>query len=261
MKSVQVPEPKKLHYLSKLQPWTADQKFSKKEAESVLGTLVHCSLTIPDGHSCLPSISHFITSFNYLSLPFIWKTPNQSVLTDIAWWCKQLSSPFCSSILSKPPPPSPVEFWVDASSSWGIGIILDLEWDAWQLRPRWDKDGCNIGWAEIVAIELGLLFAVHQGYSDTHFLIRSDNQGVIHTIQGGKSRSPEQNLVLQRITLLLSHYRLWISSLYIPSLDNLADPPSCGLPAPGRSRTTSSLSLPSTSANLGPSSVDYSRLQ
>ena len=174
------------------------------------------------------------------------KTPNQSVLTDIAWWRKQLTSPFCGSILSKPPPPSPVEFWVDASSSWGIGIILDLKWDAWQLHPGWDKDGRNIGWAEIVAIELGLLFAVHQGYSDMHFLIRSDNQGVIHAIQGGKSRSPEQNLVLQRITLLLSHHRLWIFSLYVPSLDNLADPPSRGLPAPGRSRATSSLSLPSS---------------
>ena len=178
------------------------------------------------------------------AVPFIQKTPNQSVLTDIGWWHTQLNSPFCGSILFRPPPPSPADFWVDASSSWGIGIILNFEWDAWQLRPGWDKDRRNIGWAEIVAIELGLLFAIHQGYSDTHFVVRSDNQGVIHAIQGGKSRSPEQNLVLQRITLLLSHYKLWISSLYVPSLDNLADPPSCGLPAPGRTRTSSSLSLP-----------------
>ena len=245
-KSVQIPEPKKLSYLSKLQPWTAAQKFTKKEAESILGTLVHCSLAIPDGRSRLPSISRFVTSFNYVSSPFIRKTPNHSVLADIDWWRQQLSSSFCGSLLSKPPPPSLVDFWVDASSSWGIGVILGLEWDAWQLRSGWDKDGRNIGWAEIVAIELGLLFAIHQGYSDTHFLIRSDNQGVIHAIRGGKSRSPEQNLVLQRITLLLSRYGLWISSIYVPSLDNLADPPSRGLPAPGRSRTSSSLLLPPT---------------
>ena len=243
-KSVQIPEPKKIQYLSKLQPWTANQKFSKKEAESVLGTLVHCSLAVPNGRSCLPSISRFVTSFIYTSSPFVRKTPNQSVLADIDWWRTQLTSSFCGSILSRPPPPSPVEFWVDASSSWGIGIIFNLKWDAWQLRPGWDKDGCNIGWAEIVAIELGLLFAIHQGYSDTHFLIKSDNQGVIHAIRGGKSRSPEQNLVLQRITLLLSHHRLWISSLYVHSVDNLADPPSCGLSVPGRSRNLSPLPLP-----------------
>jgi hypothetical protein len=100
----------------------------------------------------------------------------------------------------KPPSPSPIKFWVDASLFWGIGVVFEHEWDSWKLQPGWDKDGHNIGWAEIVAIELGLLFAIHQGFSNLHFLIKSDNQGVIHAIEGGKLRSPEQNLVLQRIT-------------------------------------------------------------
>jgi hypothetical protein len=38
--------------------------------------------------------------------------------------------------------------------------------------------------AEIVTIELGLLFAVHKSFSDVHFLIKLDNQGVIHAIEG-----------------------------------------------------------------------------
>ena len=242
-KTVQIPEQKKLRYLEKLEPWRSDRKFSRKDTESVLGTLVHCSLALPDGRSHLPSLSRFASSFNFLSSPFIRRTPNPSVLTDIQWWRTQLSSDFCGSILSRPPPFSPVEFWVDASSSWGVGIVFGGEWDAWQFVTGWNTDGRNIGWAEIVAIELGLLFAIHRGYSDAHFLIKSDNQGVIHAIEGGKSRSPSQNLVLQRITSLLSNYRLWISSSYIPSLDNLADPPSRGFPAAGRSKA-SSFSLP-----------------
>ena len=88
------------------------------------------------------------------------------------------------------------------------------------------------------------MFAAHQGYSNVHFLVKSDNQGVIHAIEGGKSRSPEQNLVLQRITLLLSHHHFWISSAYVPSVDNLADPPSRGLPAAGRVRADSTFTLP-----------------
>lgn len=98
----------------------------------------------------------------------------------------------------------------------------------------------------MLAIELGLRFAVHLGFSNTHFIIKSDNQGVIHAIEGGKSRSPEQNLVLQRITCLLSQYKLWISSLYVPSLDNLADRPSRGLPVPDYPRATSSFVLPTS---------------
>ena len=243
-KTVQIPFSKKVRYLSKLEPWVVGQKFSRKEAESVLGTLVHCSLAVPNGRSRLPSISRFTTSFNYLSSPFARRTPNPSVLSDINWWRTQLSDVFCGSTLSKPPVTNSIEFWVDASSSWGIGIILGDEWDAWKLQPGWDKGGRNIGWAEIIAIELGLLFAIHRGHSDIHFLVKSDNQGVIHAIEGGKSRSSEQNSVLQRITLLLSHHKLWISSLYVPSIDNLADLPSRGLPALNRSRADSTFSLP-----------------
>ena len=209
----------------------------------MLGTLVHCSLAVPDGRSRLPSLSRFATSFNYLASPYIRKTPNSSVLSDINWWKIQLTSDFCGSTLSKPPPISPIEFWVDASSSWGVGIVFDGEWCAWRFTTGWNKDGRNIGWAEIVAIELGLLFAVHKGFSDIHFLLKSDNQGVIHAIEGGKSRSPSQNTVLQRITTLLSQHKIWISSLYVPSIDNVADPPSRGLPAVGRSRATT-LSIP-----------------
>jgi hypothetical protein len=244
VKSVQIPSSKKIRYLSKLEPWIPGHKFSQKEVESVLGTLVHCSLALPDGRSRLPSISRFAASFNHLSSPFIRRSPNPSVLADIDWWRSQLSSVFCGSLLSRPPPISPAELWVDASSSWGIGVVFNGEWDAWKFSSGWDSDGRNIGWAEMVAVELGLLYAVHKGFSNTHFLVKSDNQGVIHAIGGGKSRSPQQNLVLQRITSLLSYHRLWISSLYVPSLDNIADPPSRGLPAPHRHRSLSTPSLP-----------------
>ena len=243
-KTVQIPESKKLRYLLKLEPWRDGQKFSRKDTESVLGTLVHCSLAVPDGRSRLPSISRFAASFNHFSSSFVRRSPNPSVIADIQWWRSRLSANFCGSTLSDPPPVSTVEFWVDASSSWGIGIVFDSWWDAWRLTPGWNTDGRNIGWAEFVAIELGLLFAVHKGFSNIHFLIKSDNQGVIHAIEGGKSRSPEQNTVLQRITHLLTQHRFWISSLYVPSLDNLADPPSRGLPALNRLHSPLSFTLP-----------------
>jgi hypothetical protein len=119
-------------------------------------------------------------------------------------------------------------------------------WDFWKLSTNWQGGGRNIGWAEMVAIKLGLLFAVHQGFSDVHFVIKSDNQGVVYAIQGRKSRSPEQNVVLQWITTLLLRYKIWISSTYVPSLQNLADPPSRGLPLPTHSRAVYTFDLPDT---------------
>jgi hypothetical protein len=90
-KTVQIPEAKKTRYLSKLELWTTGQKFSRKDAESVLGTLVHCSLAVPDGRFRLPALSRFTASFNFLSSPFVRRSPNPSVLSDISWWRTALS--------------------------------------------------------------------------------------------------------------------------------------------------------------------------
>jgi hypothetical protein len=51
-------------------------------------------------------------------------------------------------------------------------------------------------------------------------------------------------VVLQRITLLLASHRLWISSLYVLSLDNLADLPSQGLLPPDRVHADSTFVVP-----------------
>jgi len=244
-KTVQIPSKKKSKYLDRLSRWTRDSKFTQKEAETILGTLVHCSLAVPEGRSRLPSLSRFTASFVGARSSFIRKTPPNAVFDDIAWWRNQLEKEICGSTLSRPPPPSPIDFWVDASTDWGIGIVFDEHWDAIKLREGWRSNGRNIGWAEFVAIELGLLRAISRGHSNKHFIIHSDNQGVIQAIQGGKSRSPEQNRVLQRILHILSTHSLWISPLYVPSASNLADRPSRGLPALNLTQSRTPLSLPS----------------
>jgi len=43
---------------------------------------------------------------------------------------------------------------VDASKSWGIGVVIDNQWDAWCWKARWHFEGRNIGWAEAIAVEL-----------------------------------------------------------------------------------------------------------
>ena len=227
----------------KLQQWT-EGKFTRREAESILGTLVHCSLVLPTSRCHLSALSRFVASFVNTSSPFIKRQPNQSVFSDVAWWRNELSKSFCGTHISRPPPLSPVGFWVDASTSWGIGVIFDGIWESWRFKPNWNKNGRDIGWAEFVAIELGLILAISQGHSNVHFLIRSDNQGVIQALNGGKSRSPQQNDVLQRILLLLLTNSIHISSLYISSSLNLADKPSRGLSPPGLTRFLLTIPLP-----------------
>ncbi|PPQ84549.1 hypothetical protein CVT24_006581, partial [Panaeolus cyanescens] len=249
-RSVEIPNDKKEKYLAKLKLWTTEARLTRREAENLLGTLIHCTLAIPDGRSRLSALIRFVASFNGTPSIHIRKQPNSSLLNDVAWWSSTLSLSFAGSILCEPPPQSHISFWVDASTSWGIGVIFDDSWDAWQLREGWNHGGRTIGWAEFVAVELGLSLAAARGHHNTHFLIHSDNQGVILAFQKGRSRSAEQNTVLQRINRLLTIHSIWLTFEYVPSASNLADPPSRGETVPDLARSSIDIEIPSDIAHF-----------
>jgi len=49
--------------------------------------------------------------------------------------------------------------WVDASTDWGIGMVIGSQWVAWKLVHGWKLDGRDIGWAESIALELAISHA------------------------------------------------------------------------------------------------------
>ena len=48
------------------------------------------------------------------------------------------------------------DMWVDASMSWGIGLVVNSCWAAWQPLDGWKEAGHDIGWAEMTTMELAL---------------------------------------------------------------------------------------------------------
>ncbi|CAK5271678.1 unnamed protein product [Mycena citricolor] len=84
-KLVSIPDGKKSKYIARLLLWTPDASFTVKEAKSLLGTLVHCSLALPEGKSRLPAISKFAASFAHTRSPFSRRKPNATVLDDVSW--------------------------------------------------------------------------------------------------------------------------------------------------------------------------------
>lgn len=188
-KSIQIPTDKRAKYLAKMAGWGKDTKQKRKDAESLLGTLVHCAMAIPDGRARIAALARFMSSFEKTKTPrFASRIPGSETLEDIAWWRDQLAieRTFCGSLLFRPPSPSKVEFWVDASTSWGVGVVFNGTWQSWKFTEGWKQDGRDIGWAEMVAVELGLAMAVAEGFTNHHFVIRSDNQGVIHALDNGR---------------------------------------------------------------------------
>ena len=56
---------------------------------------------------------------------------------DMAWWRQRLQDKFIGMKIIRPPEPLDTKLFVDASTGWGIGLILDGKWLAWEFKDEW----------------------------------------------------------------------------------------------------------------------------
>ena len=122
------------------------------DVKKIHGSLCHIAFVYLNGHSHLPSLSNFASTFHSDEFPM--KYPPHSLITDLKWWLVKLSLWGIHRSLWPLGPLSDLGLYVDASTSWGIGIIIGAEWAAFQLSPSWKTEGQDICWLETVAIEL-----------------------------------------------------------------------------------------------------------
>jgi hypothetical protein len=228
-KTVSIGPRKCSKYLARLATWLPGSSFTKLEVQKVIGTLNHCSVILVEGRSRLPTLYQMVSSFKSDSSPFVKHRPTSRALIDIEWWCNELSRPWCGTHIRKIPEPLPSQIFVDASTSWGIGFMWEDHWMAWKLIPGWKSEGRDIGWAEMVAVELAYLTVIASGLSNCHFIIHSDNQGMVGTLKNDSSRNPEQNVILRRIISYTQAHGIWLTTRWVPSEENLADKPSRGI--------------------------------
>jgi hypothetical protein len=123
------------------------------------------------------------------------------------------------------------------------------------------SSGFNIGWAEAVAIELGVHLLIHLGWhrvpNQRRFLVRSDNEGVVEIVRKGRCRTKESNDVLKQIYQLLAGAGISLKTEHVRSRDNVSD-------ALSRGDVTSFLKgfpMASVKVGLDPPSHLQSRLQ
>lgn len=176
----------------------------------------------------LAGLYQFRAQFGQTRNTFVKLKPTARALQDAKWWLSRLSLDFCGRTIQVIPPEEDIQLFVDASSSWGIGLVVGERWRAWRLAEDWKSEGRDIGWAEMVAVELAVRWLAELGFQGRHVLIRSDNAGVVGALKAGFSRSTQQNRVLQRIVEKLLEEQFWVSTIWVASADNLADGPSRG---------------------------------
>ena len=92
------------------------------------------------------------------------KYPPHSLITNLKWWLVKLTLPGVYQSLHPLNPLSDIGLYVNASTSWGISIIIHSEWAAFQLSYSWKVEGRDICWLETIAIELLALFLESRGF-------------------------------------------------------------------------------------------------
>jgi hypothetical protein len=244
-KTVAIPEKKRIKHHSRLTHFITkcqNHQVLRKDVETINGALAHLSFVHQRGRSRLPSLFHWLTTFPNEFTP---RWPPPSVLADLNWWLNTLTETNMYRLLTTPTTPASLDIWVDASTSWGVGILIDRRWDAWRVQDGWDIEGRDIMWLEAIALEFVIGVIADLGYRDLLLLIRSDNTGVIGAFRKGRSRNFHVNFSIRRTEAILDTAGLSFTSSYVESAENLADPISRGI-LPGHETRIASHFCPSS---------------
>jgi hypothetical protein len=147
-------------------------------------------------------------------------------LADLRWIQGLISITPNSCPLQKATPKD-IDWWGDASTSFGIGVTVGGFWAVWKWAEGFSvgpKQRFDIGWAEAVAVELALHVAFHMRLLHPgHFLVCSDNSGVVSVLNSGRSRNQETNLILKNIFVLLSKQLIRLQAMHVTSRSNVTD--------------------------------------
>jgi hypothetical protein len=234
-KCVSLPEMKCLKHLAKLtsvlSSFLMTSQCSLSPLVNLQGSLSHLCFVYHEGWSCMPSLHRFIASFH--DNAFICRFPPPSLLSDLHWWHQTLQDPSYFHPISFHPLVDP-DIFVNASTSWGIGLTVASLWKAWSFLSGWQSHGHNIGWAESIALELAVNEIAACGFHDVHVLVHSDNKGSIGQYIHGQSCNPFINESIVCTSLITRNANFNIALDYVKSSRNPADAASCGM-LPGNS--------------------------
>ena len=219
-KCVTLPESKHQKHLAKVLDFLSHRQVSLGQVESLAGSLLHIAFIARAGRSYLPALHAFATQF---ANPHAIRYPPPRVTNDVRWWKATLELPDISRSILAPGPALDLDIWVDASEDFGIGIIIDGCYDAWQTRRGWKSDGRDIGWLETLALEFALRAAVERGHHDAVLVVRGDNTGARGALLKGRGRNAHTNYAIRRVELVQQLNNLEIHPIWVESAANLAD--------------------------------------
>ena len=194
-KRVTLQEKKKKKYLGALEEWRRRATHTLDDVQSLYGKLLHTCLVVPEGRAYLTKLEKMLAIFH--DAPHKPQHPPRSTDSDLLWWLRTLSKPALCREVPGAFEVIDVQAYSDASSSWGIGVVIRNQWRAWTLKPGWNVDGRDITWAEAVGMELLIREVLREAPRGAKFKIYGDNRGVVEGWWSGRSRNTQANEIFK----------------------------------------------------------------
>ena len=240
-KTVSLQEKKKNKYLDAVEEWRRRKSHTLEDVQKLYRKLLHTCLIIPEGRAYLTKLEKMLGIFH--DMPHKPRHPPRHTDSDLLWWLRTLSRPTLTHKIPGAQEVVDIHAFSDASSTVGIGVVIRDRWRAWSLKPGWNEDQRDIGWAEAVGMELLIRIILRDAPPGTRFKIYGDNRGVVEGWWSGRSRNSQVNEVFKRIHFLLSTHRCMVYTKYVQSASNPADGPSRGI-FPDASKLLPKIDLP-----------------
>lgn len=228
-KTVRLPASKLLQRRTEVDEFWKKISWSKNELEKINGKLNHLTLILPQLKPYLAANYKWLASWKYPSR----RRAPADVLEDMDFWRSCLTNLQPTRLI-----PDPIERcigWVgDASSDYGIGVIIGKKWAQFKWIEGWkdptDKPSRSIAWAETVAVRLGLMM-VKQLYNvqGSTFSCLSDNTTTNAVVRSRRSRDYWVNREWKIIQSILINWDCNVETHYVKSKDNEADALSRGI--------------------------------
>lgn len=193
--------------------------------ESAIGKLGHTTYIVPHMKAYMRSLYKWLK--NWVNKAALRKAPDY-VRHDLEEW-KVCLGTFDSRPLIPSPKAVDVAWVGDASSSFGIGILIGRHWACFRLTEGWQsvnlRDGKrSIAWAETVAVRLGILVLKKlQPVAGKRFFVWTDNTTSQAAVTKRKSKDEWVNDEWKRIQRLLTLVSCEIVAKRVTSRSNTAD--------------------------------------
>ncbi|KNF01146.1 hypothetical protein PSTG_05501 [Puccinia striiformis f. sp. tritici PST-78] len=223
-KTVRLPDGKKFQRVQQLKEFlTPSAKFTYNQVEVMAGRLNHVSYLLPQLRCYLNSLYCWMISWFNRAHPL--PVPDDARI-DLEYWLKTMLF-FEDTRMIRNPDPTEIGWVGDASTSFGIGILISRGWAQFQLTKEWDNGPApkrDIAWLETVVIRLGLIVLAKLGaIPGKAFIAWTDNTTTENLITKRKSNHSHANKEWKTIQDTLVKMQIDIVSRRVTSKDNQAD--------------------------------------